>query len=233
MTACNICPDGTWTYIEGALRADDCAPCGRTNHCEAGATARLTVALEGLDLAELTGAQRDELKSTFAGTIAVECDFPGNESVWDLFGHNGTVSLAATSIEAFLAVPENSSANVLVRVLYSEGFKELLAQSTALALGMPKLTLGAVVLKLESFQPLVETTTATTTVTTSTRTASTTSTKSTTTTTSTSMTVVHKDLRGTEEPWTTNAAGTGSGGPAFLVCLLVGIAALAATPAVE
>lgn len=192
MTSCNVCPDGTWTYIKGSLHADDCTSCGRANDCSPGATARVTVMIEGLNFAGLSGSQQRALQKAYADKIAATSNLPSSESVWDLLGDNGTTTFTDGMIEAFVAVPHGSYANTLARALYASAFKEEMLQITVD--GAPRASaVGPVVLKLEKFQRQVMTTTRTTTTITATDTATT----STTTEAAVETTKVHHDLIGT------------------------------------
>lgn len=193
-TSCNVCPDGFWTYIKGSLHADDCTRCNRANNCNPGATARVTVEIEGLGFAALAESQRQALKSAFAAQIAATCNLPSNESVWDLLGGNGTTTITDGMVEAFLAVPQGSYANVLARALYAPAFREQMMQITDTVPGVAQASaIGAVVLKLEKFERQVITATATTTTSTVT---TVTSTETTAQSVETTPTRAH-DLRGT------------------------------------
>merc|ERR1711972_169450 len=110
-TSCNVCPDGTWTYIEGSLHADDCTPCGHANNCQPGATARVTVQIDGLHTNGLSSTQQADLKNVVAADIAVACGLADAASVWDVQGNHGLVSFADGGIEAWVEVPQNSYAN--------------------------------------------------------------------------------------------------------------------------
>merc|ERR1712238_190737 len=91
-------------------------------------------------------------------------------------------------VEAFVAVPQGSYANVLARALYAPAFKEAMMQATADVAGAPGASaVGPVVLKLEKFERQVITTTLTTT----------TGTVTTSTEATVETTKVHYDLRGT------------------------------------
>lgn len=163
-TSCNVCPDGAWTYIKGSLHADDCTRCLGANDCTPGATARLMVKIEGLDVAGLSESQLSALKQTYAAQIASTCNLPSSASVWDVTGENGTTSLAGGMIEAFVAVPPGSYANVLARALYAPAFKAVILQTTDDSPGVsPASAVGPVVLKLQRFRPQVMTSTLTTT----------------------------------------------------------------------
>merc|ERR1712151_414317 len=229
-TSCNVCPDGTWTYIEGSLHADDCTPCGHANNCKAGATARITVQISGIDLSGLSGIQQAALKSAVAADIAATCGLASNASVWDAQGHHGSVSFAAKGIEAWVEVPQNSYANVLERNLFAPGFKKLLVRDAIGKLGATVAQgVGNVVLNLEKFHPQLPTVTVTTTAT---ETATTTVTTVTTTTVTTiATTKAHDFLSGTTKraDWLIKSASQHSCVLASLVWLLLGSSVMVAT----
>jgi len=192
--SCNVCPDGQWTYIQGSLHADDCTSCRGANDCSPGATARVTVTMEGLGFASLSESQQQALKKAYAAKIAATCNLPSNDSVWDLKGENGTITVTDDIVEAFLAVPEGSYANTLARALYAPAFKDEMMQASAKVPGAPRpAAVGAVALKLEKFQRQVITTTLTTTTITVT---TVTITETETTEATMETTKVHHDLRG-------------------------------------
>jgi len=149
--------------------------------------------IEGLDFAGLSESQLHAVKKAYAAKIAATCNFPSSESVWDLLGENGTITITDGMVEAFVAVPQGSYANVLARALYAPAFKEAMMQATADVAGAPGASaVGPVVLKLEKFERQVITTTLTTTTGTVT-----TSTEAATTEATVETTKVHYDLRGT------------------------------------
>merc|ERR1712151_419701 len=208
-TSCNVCPDGTWTYIEGSLHAEDCTPCGHANNCKAGATARITVQISGIDLNGLSGIQQAALKSAVAADIAATCGLASNASVWDAQGHHGSVSFGANGIEAWVEGPQNSYANVLERKLFAPGFKKLLVRDAIDKLGAAVAPgVGNVVLNLEKFHPQLPTVTVTTTATKATETATTTVTTVTTTTVTTIATTKAHDFLGgtTRADWVKSAS---------------------------
>merc|ERR1712050_328207 len=130
------------------------------------------------------------LRRTYATTIASACSLPNADSVWNLLGHNGTTSITTGSaVEAFIEVPQGSTANEMARRLYAASFKEQFVRSTQDTLGagaeMP--VVGTVTLELEKFHPPT-TTVATTTLTTTTVTTDSTTTSTVTTSTVTSTT---------------------------------------------
>lgn len=153
----------------------------------------MTVMIEGLDFASLSEPQQQVLKKAYAAKIAATCNLPSNESVWDLLGENGTITVTDGIVEAFIAVPQGSFANTLARALYTSAFKEEMMQTTADVPGTPSASaVGTVVLKLEKFERQVSTTTLTAT----TSTVTTETFTETTTDATVKTTELHYDLRG-------------------------------------
>merc|ERR1712241_734334 len=98
----------------------------------------------------LPASQQGALKRAYAADIATTCSLTSADSVWDLSGRNGTVSITTDdTIEAFVAVPQDSTANALARKLYASAFKQQLVHTTSEKLGVVHmLTVGTVVLEL-------------------------------------------------------------------------------------
>merc|ERR1711953_1203199 len=91
-TACNVCPEGKWTFYAGARRQGDCTPCTGTG-CLRDASARITVEVTNLALSTLSAEEQAELSAAYARDIASTCGV-NDLSVVDAQGKNASVSIA-------------------------------------------------------------------------------------------------------------------------------------------
>merc|ERR1711920_736413 len=160
-TACNVCPEGKWTFYAGARQQGDCTPCAGTG-CLRDATARITVEIINFALSALSAEEQTELSEAYARDISSTCGVD-DLSVVDTQGKNASVSIGEDGIvSAFVFfIGDGFSANMLATRLYSSAFRGLL-EDTTLAVGgagSGQVSVGAVTFKPEAFVPPIPTTT--------------------------------------------------------------------------
>jgi len=190
-TECTICQQGKWMHSPASLREQDCSPCEGSGDCLPDSSARLTVEFRNFPFAELDSTQLADVEAALADDIASACGI-GNQSVLDLHGKSGSVSVSPDgTVSAFVTKVTGSSANELASRLYTATFRGELINSTLAVLGAGRehFSAGAISVQPEEFVPSVPTSTTTpvsSTTLTSTATGSRTSTATVTTSTSTS-----------------------------------------------
>merc|ERR1711920_1046259 len=160
-TACNVCPEGKWTFYAGARQQGDCTPCAGTG-CLRDATARITVEIINFALSALSAEEQTELSEAYARDISSTCGVD-DLSVVDTQGKNASVSIGEDgTVSAFVFfIGDGFSANMLAARLYSSAFRGLL-EDTTLAVGgagSGQVSVGAVTFKPEAFVPPIPTTT--------------------------------------------------------------------------
>merc|ERR1711920_157942 len=160
-TACNVCPEGKWTFYSGARRQGDCTPCAGTG-CLRDASARVTVEIVNFAMSALSAEEQTELRAAYARDISKTCGV-NDLSVVDTQGKNASVSIGedGTVIAFVLSIGDGFSANTLAARLYSSAFRGLLEDTTGQALvsGSGQISVGAVTFKPEAFVPPMPTTT--------------------------------------------------------------------------